>query len=333
MNGPFSRQKVTPVPRADIPQSAVRPDIELEAGSGQSRPPDRSAEPAWLEDFTVPSEYFQFLFGDCDGRPRFKLDKFAFERHLDLDYDSVLVMTTTQHGEVGVRVESWLGKPPLDQSADQIVEVSIEIHSGALKFARLPNDILVTSRLDRGWYRVRVSAANLSSSGPTDPLQDRPGYVRDPALAFDPTAARTVESLGWLARSRDMISPIAQPSRESLRGRVHICYRDRPRTMLAIRDEESLHAPGHRRGTDSRHQAAPGGHGRTPRRGNWRSGGHLRSCRDTRGYATNTVRDREDEGSNPSPPTIFVFKIGDSVGGREPADHSWLTISWRTIAT
>jgi hypothetical protein len=27
--------------------------------------------------------------------------------------------------------------------------------------------------------------------------------------------------------------------------------------------------------------------------------------------AARTVRDREDEGSNPSPPTIFVFKIGD----------------------
>jgi hypothetical protein len=37
----------------------------------------------------------------------------------------------------------------------------------------------------------------------------------------------------------------------------------------------------------------------------------MRSRRDTRGHVTNTVRDREDEGSNPSPPTIFVFKIGD----------------------
>jgi hypothetical protein len=44
-------------------------------------------------------------------------------------------------------------------------------------------------------------------------------------------------------------------------------------------------------------------------------------------------RDREDEGSNPSPPTIFVFKIGDFRGGLESADHSRVTISLGTIAT
>src|SRR5258708_36311832 len=35
-----------------------------------------------------------------------------------------------------------------------------------------------------------------------------------------------------------------------------------------------------------------------------------------------TVRHREAEGSNPSPPTIFVFKIGDFRGCLESADHS-----------
>src|SRR5713226_5573518 len=69
------------------------------------------------------------------------------------------------------------------------------------------------------------------------------------------------------------------------------------------------HAPGHSRGTDSRHQAALGGHGRTPRRGNLSSGGYLRSCRDTRGYAADTVRDREAPGSNPGPPTKNRIQI------------------------
>src|SRR5439155_12047120 len=69
------------------------------------------------------------------------------------------------------------------------------------------------------------------------------------------------------------------------------------------------HAPGHTRGTDSRHQAALQGHGRTRRGGNLSSGGHLRSRRDTGGHATNTVRDREAPGSNPGPPTKIVFKI------------------------
>ena len=53
----------------------------------------------------------------------------------------------------------------------------------------------------------------------------------------------------------------------------------------------------------------------------------MRSRQDTGGHATKTVRDREDEGSNPSPPTIFVFKIGDFSGRLESAEHSWITIS------
>ena len=50
-------------------------------------------------------------------------------------------------------------------------------------------------------------------------------------------------------------------------------------------------------------------------RTHWRrylsSDGHLRSRRDPRGHAVDTVRDREAPGSNPGPPTSFVFKIGD----------------------
>src|SRR2546428_7441081 len=67
-----------------------------------------------------------------------------------------------------------------------------------------------------------------------------------------------------------------------------------------------MHSPGHSRGTDSRHQADLGGHGGTPRHGNLSSGGHLRTRRDTRGHATDTVRDREAPGSNPGPPTIVM---------------------------
>ncbi len=70
-----------------------------------------------------------------------------------------------------------------------------------------------------------------------------------------------------------------------------------------------MHAPGHGRGTDSRHQAALGGHRRTPRSGNLSSGGHLGSRRDTGGDATNTVRDREAPGSNPGPPTKNRIQI------------------------
>jgi hypothetical protein len=39
------------------------------------------------------------------------------------------------------------------------------------------------------------------------------------------------------------------------------------------------------------------------------SGGPKGSRQDTPGHATETVRDREAPGSNPGPPTIFVFKI------------------------
>ncbi len=43
------------------------------------------------------------------------------------------------------------------------------------------------------------------------------------------------------------------------------------------------------------------------------------------------VRDREAPGSNPGPPTIFVFKIGDFGRHPETPGHSRGTISWGTI--
>ena len=68
---------------------------------------------------------------------------------------------------------------------------------------------------------------------------------------------------------------------------------------------------GHSRGTDPWHQAALREHGWTPRRGNLSSGGPLGSQRNTRGHSTRTVREHEAPGSNPGPPTILVFEIGD----------------------
>jgi hypothetical protein len=56
-------------------------------------------------------------------------------------------------------------------------------------------------------------------------------------------------------------------------------------------------------------------------------GGSTAGSGETVGHGRKTVRDREDEGSNPSPPAIFVFKIGD-FGGRLPAaEHRRITIS------
>jgi hypothetical protein len=51
------------------------------------------------------------------------------------------------------------------------------------------------------------------------------------------------------------------------------------------------------------------------------------------GPTATAVRDREAPGSNPGPPTIFVFKIDDFGDCLESADHSRVTISWGTIAT
>jgi hypothetical protein len=70
-------------------------------------------------------------------------------------------------------------------------------------------------------------------------------------------------------------------------------------------------SPDHSRITHSRKQTVPRGHRRTRRPRHLSTGGPQRSRQDTRGHDADTVRDREDEGSNPSPPTIFVFKIGD----------------------
>ncbi len=51
----------------------------------------------------------------------------------------------------------------------------------------------------------------------------------------------------------------------------------------------------------------------------------IRPCSRTSGR---TVRDREAPGSNPGPPTIFVFKIGDFRVSLESAAHSRITISY-----
>jgi hypothetical protein len=54
----------------------------------------------------------------------------------------------------------------------------------------------------------------------------------------------------------------------------------------------------------------------------------VRSRRDSRGHTGDTVRDREAPGSNPGPPTIFVFTTGDfsarlNFNGTQP-DHNFL---------
>src|ERR1035437_1263606 len=83
--------------------------------------------------------------------------------------------------------------------------------------------------------------------------------------------------------------------------------------------------------THSRHRTALGGHQRTPAWSISYSRGRLGSLSDTGGHASDTVRDREAPGSNPGPPTIFVFEIGDFSGRLESAEHSWITISCRAM--
>src|SRR5205823_10295866 len=65
----------------------------------------------------------------------------------------------------------------------------------------------------------------------------------------------------------------------------------------------------HGRITHSRHRTALGGHQRTPAWSIPYSRGRRGSLSDTGGHGTDTVRDREAPGSNPGPPTNFVFKI------------------------
>src|SRR2546421_10715901 len=49
-----------------------------------------------------------------------------------------------------------------------------------------------------------------------------------------------------------------------------------------------------------------------------------------RSLAARTVRDREAPGSNPGPPTNFVFKTGDFARRQERTGHSRVTDSPRT---
>src|SRR5258708_23546782 len=79
--------------------------------------------------------------------------------------------------------------------------------------------------------------------------------------------------------------------------------------------------------THSRKRTVPIGNRRTRSPRHLSSGGPQRSRQDTRGHGADTVRDREAPGSNPGPPTIFVFKIGDSGSCLKSADHSRVAIA------
>ena len=70
--------------------------------------------------------------------------------------------------------------------------------------------------------------------------------------------------------------------------------------------------PYHSRITHSRHRTALGGHQRTPAWSTSYSRGPCGSLSDTGGHGIDTVRDREAEGSNPSPPTRIRIQIGHS---------------------
>src|SRR5258708_38640953 len=83
----------------------------------------------------------------------------------------------------------------------------------------------------------------------------------------------------------------------------------------------SGHLPDHSRITHSRNRTALEGHGRTPIRWHSSSGGPLRSRQDSRGPVGDKVRDREAEGSSPSPPTKICTQIPPS-GGANPIDQS-----------
>ena len=104
----------------------------------------------------------------------------------------------------------------------------------------------------------------------------------------------------------DALRRDAHMSAGHLSRQFRLAYGDPPCQVWSPAAHFLRHAPGHSRGTDSRHQAALGGHGRTPTSGDLSSAGPMRSRRDTRGHSIRTVRDREAPGSNPGPPTIVM---------------------------
>jgi len=72
--------------------------------------------------------------------------------------------------------------------------------------------------------------------------------------------------------------------------------------------------------------AEPGGHGRTQKDTTAVEIEYRRTPEETGGHDIRRVRDREAPGSNPGPPTNFVFKIGDLSGCLESPAHRRITI-------
>lgn len=123
-------------------------------------------DPEWVEELAVAIESVLVFFGERGSRARFHWGAAEFERHMSVARDAISVATTTSQGDVGVRVESWASQPlSVEPGLDQTAEASIELRSGALCFQGFPVEHVLKSRVNPGWYRVRIGWSGLSASG------------------------------------------------------------------------------------------------------------------------------------------------------------------------
>lgn len=131
-------------------------------------------------EFAFFTEYYQFYILDAETTAQTDSDDFWNEEaeyyRLAIE-EGLLGVTTATYGEISGDFRFLDEEPALDDSADHIVEASLNLASGKLEVKNCTSfETKFTFDLDKGEYRVRVSSFNLDTAN--DELQ-QDKYVVD----------------------------------------------------------------------------------------------------------------------------------------------------------
>jgi len=121
-------------------------------------------EPDATVDAEVYASHHQFYVVDPEAnRLDFDWGGADLERHLAVG-PSVVAVGTIAYEIVSVRLETWAGEPPLDESCDHVVEASIDLPSGRLAIENVDGPVGAELELEPGMYRLRASAGGLDGA-------------------------------------------------------------------------------------------------------------------------------------------------------------------------
>ncbi len=111
------------------------------------------------------TEYYQFYILDSETKAQTNAADFwntdADKRKLAIG-ESLLGVTVARYAEIKVEVKILSSEPIEDDSADHVVETSLNLPSGLLQIKDCTSyDTVLALNLEKGTYRVRISSFKL----------------------------------------------------------------------------------------------------------------------------------------------------------------------------